>query len=96
MEISDSCIALNLIPSWILLPCIALHGYLLGAAITGAEPTPLIAYFVGLAVSQALMLTLFSLISKRFIQKVGLSLKNILAGVWMGIGFAFAWSVVIP
>lgn len=92
----EGCIALNLIPSWILLPCIALHGYLLGAAITGAEPTPLIAYFVGLAVSQALMLTLFSLISKRFIQKVGLSLKNILAGVWMGIGFAFAWSVVIP
>ena len=92
----EGCVALNLIPTWLLFPCITLHGYLLGAAITGAEPTPLIAYFAGLAIAQTSMLLLVSLISERFIRLIGNSWTKILAGVWMGIGFAFAWSVVVP
>ena len=92
----EGCVALNLLPTWILLPCITLHGYLLGAAITGAEPTPLFAYFLGLAIAQGLFLLLVCSISKPFVNRIGGSWKNILAGVWMGIGLAFAWSVVIP
>ena len=92
----EGCVALNLLPTWILLPCITLHGYLLGAAITGAEPTPLVAYFVGLAIAQTLMLLIVSLASERFIRIIGSPSLKILAGIWMGIGFAFAWSVVIP
>ena len=92
----EGCVALNLLPTWILLPCITLHGYLLGAAITGAEPTPLVAYFAGLAIAQTSMLLVVSLISERFIKMIGISWTKILAGIWMGIGFAFAWSVVIP
>ena len=59
----EGCVALNLLPTRILFPCITLHGYLLGAAITGAEPTPLIAYFTGLAIAQTSMLVVVSLIS---------------------------------
>ena len=92
----EGCVALNLLPTWLLLPCITLHGYLLGAAITGAEPTPLVAYFVGLAIAQTLMLLIVSLASERFIRIIGSPSLKILAGIWMGIGFAFAWSVVIP
>ena len=92
----EGCVALNLLPTWILLPCITLHGYLLGAAITGAEPTPLVAYFVGLAIAQTTMLLIVSLASERFIRIIGSPSLKILAGIWMGIGFAFAWSVVIP
>ena len=92
----EGCVALNLLPTWVLLPCITLHGYLLGAAITGAEPTPLVAYFVGLAIAQTLMLLIVSLASESFIRIIGSPSWKILAGIWMGIGFAFAWSVVIP
>lgn len=89
-------VALNLIPNWILFPCITIHGYLLGAAITGAEPTPLIAYLAGLAIAQGSMLYLVSITSDKFLRAVGSSKKNILAGIWIGIGFAFTWSLVIP
>jgi len=89
-------VALNLIPSWILFPFISIHGYLLGAAITGAEPTPLIAYFAGLAIAQGSMLYLVSIASEHFLRVVGSSRKNIIAGIWIGIGFAFTWSLVIP
>ena len=92
----EGCVALNLLPTWILLPCITLHGYLLGAAITGAEPTPLLAYFMGLAIAQGSLLLAISFVSKEFINRIGVSRAKVLAGIWMGIGFAFAWSVVIP
>ena len=56
----------------------------------------LVAYFAGLAIAQTSMLLVVSLISERFIKMIGISWTKILAGIWMGIGFAFAWSVVIP
>ena len=41
-----------------LYPAFALHGVMLGGTIVGAEPTPLLAYFIGLFVAQAAMLLL--------------------------------------
>ena len=92
----EGCVILNILPTWLLLPSVGLHGFLLGSAIVGAEPTPLFAYFLGLVAAQGILLTMIALASKRFSAWAATSHKTVLAGVWIGIGTAFAWSVLIP
>ena len=54
--IASACVALGRIrPVW-MIPLIASHGYVLGQAMVGAEPTPLAAYFLGLLVSETLVI----------------------------------------
>lgn len=78
-----------------LLPLFFLHGFLLGSTIVGAEPTPLASYFLGLMLSQAALLFLVLGISKRFIQSIGEQGRRLGAGIWIGIGAAFAWVALI-
>ena len=78
-----------------LLPMFALHGYLLGSTIVGAEPTPLIGYFLGLLLSQVTLLLLVTGVSQRSINWLGANGRLLTAGVWIGIGSAFSWVALV-
>ena len=91
----EGLIALNIIPAGILLPVIGLHGYLLGGAIVGAESTPLFTYFLGLLIAQGALLLAVSLGSKRLLAALGAEGKRVAAGIWIGIGGAFAWAALV-
>jgi urease accessory protein len=91
----EGLIALNLIPAGLLLPVIGLHGYLLGGAIVGAESTPLFTYFLGLLIAQGVLLLAVSLGSKRLLDALGAEGKRVAAGIWIGIGGAFAWAALV-
>ena len=91
----EGLIVLNLVSTKWLLPMFALHGYLLGSTIIGAEPTPLIGYFLGLFISQAALLFLVIKTSQRIITLLGTNGKLLTAGIWIGIGSAFSWVALI-
>ena len=78
-----------------LLPMFASHGYLLGSTIVGAEPTPLIGYFLGLLLAQGSLLLLVTAISQRSLNWLGGNGRFITAGVWIGIGSAFSWVALV-
>ena len=73
----------------------ALHGYLLGTTIIGAEPTPLISYFLGLLLSQGALLLLVTEVSERIIKWLGKNGIILNAGILIGIGLAFSWVTVV-
>lgn len=53
------------LPAWVLLPLMGVHGFLLGEPVIGAEPTPLVAYGLGLLLSQgALLLVATALLAR--------------------------------
>ena len=80
--------------SW-LLPLVALHGFLLGSTIVGAEPTPLFTYFLGLLIGQGALLLVVTSWSKTLVKRLGSQGQRLGAGIWMGIGMAFAWVALI-
>ncbi len=92
----EGLIALNFLSSKWLLPMFALHGYLLGSTIYGAEPTPLLGYFSGLLIAQGSLLILVIALSEKVGLRFGLNGRNLFAGIWIGIGLAFSWVAVIP
>ena len=73
----------------------ALHGYLLGSTIVGAEPSPLIGYFLGLLVSQGALLLFVTALSKTVINRFGVNGRNLFAGIWIGIGLSFSWVALV-
>ena len=53
------------LPAWVLLPLMGVHGFLLGEPMVGSEPTPLVAYGLGLLLSQgALLLVATALLAR--------------------------------
>jgi urease accessory protein len=80
--------------SW-LLPLVALHGFLLGSTIVGAEPTPLATYFLGLLIGQGALLLVVTSWSQSLLERIGAQGQRLGAGIWMGIGMAFAWVALI-
>ena len=92
----EGLVILGRLPAWLLLPAISLHGYLLGGAVIGAEPAPLLAYGLGLLIGQGLLLLAVTSVSTRLVQGLGGHGRQILAGIWIGIGAAFTWSLLVP
>tara|TARA_B100000579_G_scaffold183836_1_gene149780 strand:- start:5539 stop:6282 length:744 start_codon:yes stop_codon:yes gene_type:complete len=93
---AEGLIVLNLVSTKWLFPMFSFHGYLLGSTIIGAEPTPLVGYFLGLLLAQLFLLLLVTQSSQSVMDKFGLNVRKILAGVWIGIGLAFSWVALIP
>ncbi len=91
----EGLIVLNIVNAKWLLPMFALHGYLLGNTIVGAEPTPLIGYFLGLLLSQISLLLLVTAVSQRIINLLGVNGRVLIAGAWIGIGSAFSWVALV-
>ena len=80
--------------SW-LLPLVGLHGFLLGSTIVGAEPTPLFTYFLGLLLGQGALLLMVTNWSTALLDRIGVQGQRLGAGIWIGIGMAFAWVALI-
>ena len=78
-----------------LLPLVSLHGFLLGSTIIGAEPTPLLTYFLGLLIGQGALLIVVTSWSQSLLERLGAQGQRLGAGIWMGIGMAFAWVALI-
>ena len=74
----------------------SLHGYLLGNTIVGAEPTPLVGYFLGLFLAQGSLLLLVTVASQKVINRFELNGRHLFSGIWIGIGLAFSCVVLIP
>ena len=92
----EGLIVLNLLSTKWLLPMFALHGYLLGSTIVGAEPSPLIGYFCGLLFVQGSLLLGVTSVSKKVAHRLLRAKDRItLAGIWIGIGLAFSWVALI-
>lgn len=85
-------VALKLVPVPVLLPMMFLHGFVLGKQITGSEPTPILFYFLGLFLSQAVLLLITSRIARSVYHQMNDRLRPIIAYGWIGIGIAMAWS----
>ena len=92
----EGLVILERLPFIALLPAIALHGYLLGGTIVGAEPSPLLAYGIGLLLAQGSLLWITTALSRGLQGWLGEHNRQLLAAVWIGIGSAFAWSILIP
>ncbi len=92
----EGLIAYKVLPNGLLLPTIILHGYLLGSTIVGAESQSIASYFLGLMLVQGGLLTLVTGISNTLLARIGDSGRNLAAGIWMGIGMAFTWTILIP
>ena len=92
---AEGLMALFAIPSSLLLPLVALHGFLLGSTIVGAEPTPLFTYFLGLLIGQGALLLVVTSWSQSLLERIGDQGQRLGAGIWMGIGLAFAWVALI-
>ena len=71
-------------------------GYVLGGTVVGAEPTPLLTYFLGLLVGQGALLLIVAGGSRSVLSALQDNGRRVIAGIWIGIGAAFAWSVLIP
>jgi urease accessory protein len=93
--VAEGFIALSVAPATWLLPLFGLHGFLLGSTIVGAEPTPLLTYFLGLLIGQGVLLALVCSLSKTVINRLGEQGRRLGAGIWIGIGIAFAWVALI-
>ena len=74
----------------------ALHAYLLGITIVDAELTPLIGYFFGLFLAQGSSLLLVTATSQKGISKFDINSRNLLVGIWVGIGLEFSWVALVP
>jgi urease accessory protein len=75
-----------------------LHGYALGEAIVGAEPTPLFAYFAGLALAQSVIAIGIMLAARMVLQPVASELAPVRllgAGV-VGVGLTLLAAQLIP
>ncbi len=91
----EGLMALTVTSTTWLLPLVVLHGFLLGSTIVGAEPTPLVTYFLGLLIGQGALLLVTTSCSKALLQRIGVQGQRLGAGIWMGIGMAFAWVALI-
>ncbi len=92
----EGLIILNFLSSKWLFPMFAVHGYLLGNTIVGGEPSALAGYFLGLLLAQGSLLLLLTASSQKLINSVDMYSRNLVAGIWIGIGIAFSWAILIP
>jgi urease accessory protein len=84
-------VALKRLPPSILLPLMFLHGFALGEQIRGNESTPIILYFIGLFLSQAVLLMISTYLSGLLHHHMKNSFRTYFAWSWIGLGTALAW-----
>ena len=83
------------LPSALLLPAFALHGYVLSGSVIGWESTPLAAYLLGLLLSQSAVMVAALTVVRRWAITLTPANLRLAAGLLMGAGTAFAWSALV-
>jgi urease accessory protein len=74
-----------------------IHGYALGESIYGAEPTPLYAYLIGLAVIQGVIALAAAHVTRLLLRgSADLSAVRLVGAGIAGIGLAFLMQQVVP
>ena len=82
-------------PKALLLPAIALHGYVLSDAVIGWSRAPLAFYGLGLLVSQgALLLWAFTLL-RSLVDALSVQQRSLVAAGLIGCGAAWTWSALV-
>ncbi len=74
----------------LMIPLIALHGYVLSGVMLGSEPTPLFAYHLGLFISETLLVLLGLKLLRSYLAQ-----KNILAGILLGASITITYSHLV-
>jgi urease accessory protein len=83
-------VALQMLPPVILVPMMFTHGLALGSEVVGSEPTPLLFYFVGLFISQTLLLLISCQLAKSFVPGLSKKLLDSLSFCWIALGISLA------
>lgn len=85
----------NRLPTPVLLPAFALHGYALSAAVLGWTSAPVAFYLLGLLLSQGALLLLSLTLLRRLAGRLGAGARPILAAALIGVGSAWTWSSLV-
>ena len=83
----------GLLPAWVLLPLMGVHGFLLGEPVIGAEPTPLAAYGLGLLLSQGALLLATTALLARSRSILALLQRLRLATTTLLVALGMIWTV---
>ena len=89
-------VLLDRLPRWVLLPAIALHGYVLSSAVIGWGSTPIAFYLLGLFLSQGALLLVAVTLVRRWSAGIPAARQGLMAGLLIGVGAAFTWSTLVP
>lgn len=90
--VASGLVSLGLIPPPVLVPMMFLHGLVLGSQIVGSEPTPILLYFIGLLISQSLLLLGSCWLARLLQATLTAQAKVCLSFAWIGMGMALAWA----
>lgn len=82
-------------PKPLLLPAIALHGYVLSDTVLGWSRAPLAFYVVGLLLSQGALLLLALTLLRSLVDGLTLQQRSLLCGVLIGCGSAWTLSALM-
>ena len=52
--------------------------------------------FLGLLLAQGLLILLVTATSQKVTNRFDFNSRNLLAGIWIGIGVAFSWVALVP
>lgn len=88
-------VLLNRLPSPVLLPAFALHGYVLSASVLGWSSAPAGFYLLGLLLSQGGLLLLSLTLLRRLADRLAPRGRQLLAAGLIGIGSAWSWSALV-
>jgi len=83
------------LPAWLLLPLMGVHGFLLGEPMIGAEPTPLLAYGLGLLISQGVLLLVVTALLARSGSILALLQRLRMATTILLVALGVIWTVEV-
>jgi urease accessory protein len=92
----EGLVVIGRLPTLLLVPCFALHGYGLSAPVLGWDAASTASYLLGLLLSQAALLLLSLGLLRNGAMALAPSTRALLAGGLIGIGAAFGWSLIVP
>jgi urease accessory protein len=91
-------VALILLAGWdrrLLLPAIALHGYVLCATVLSWTAVPIATYLIGLLISQGALLLVSLGVLRHSAAASSTTTRRTLAAVLLGLGAAWTWSALV-
>lgn len=83
-------------PAPLLIPLYIAHGAVFSDAVIGWASSSIVCYLLGLLISQALLLLLAFTLVRRWRSVASDQTLTLVAGLFIGLGLAFSWTVLIP